>query len=580
MRRGIFLFLLVLATGLSAAPRGERAAFFTPDTLPELTLRVPPAEWNALLAAYDKNRRAIPYVKADCLFKRGGRTERIKDVGLRIRGGAFSRIRPELGQVHVPDAGTFRQAHFKISFSKFKKNRRIHGMRALNIKMFNGDPALVREVFAMDFLRRAGVPLAHYSSFVRLKIHILSDRKPVPLGVFRMNEVVDGTFITDRFPGTKPGWLWKCLWPGDLRAATVKAGRAPMGTGEGGRITYELKTRTKELAKGKDAFLRFMQELETVPARDFVAWTRRRLDTEMLIRTMAATLLLGHWDSYRFNNNNYYFYIDRQERGHFIPYDLDNVLGTSLFDSGRVSVWSVSEARPLVKRLLEVPQYRERYRQELRRMLDPKHGLFDPGAASLRIMQWQQLIEPHLANATGERQTIQDAPGPWGRTPQYRLHDTPGGENYFRVRRDAALAQLVDDKLVLDTRTINNPPPEGGGPPVVPRLHRDKSGFMTLYPGMCLRGYFNSWGAEPMRLVADHVWEGVFSSPVLPKYGFKIATGSAWDRDLDWGEAGPENDGTAEPNTGSGKHIRYPGAGKFRVRFNEKTLAYVVERTG
>ena len=211
-------------------------------------------------------------------------------------------------------------------------------------------------------------------------------------------------------------------------------------------------------------------------------------------------------------------------------------------------------------------------------MLDPKNGLFDPGVASLRIMQWQQLIEPHLPNATGERQAIQDTPAPWGRTPQYRLHDTPGGENYFRVRRDAALAQLADDKLVLDARSFNNPPPGGGGPPVTPRLHRDKSGFMTLYPGMCLRGYFNSWGAEPMRLVADHLWEGVFSSPVLPKYGFKIATGPAWDRDLDWGEAGPENDGTAELGTGSGKHIRYPGAGKYRVRFNEKTLAYTVER--
>jgi spore coat protein CotH len=261
MRRIIVSVLLALAAGLTAAPRGERAAFFTPDSLPELTLRVPLDQWNALLAAYDKNRRAIPYVKADCLFTRGTRTERIKDVGLRIRGGAFSRIRPELERVHVPDAGTFRQAHFKLSFSKFKKNRRIHGMRSCNIKMFNGDPALVREVFAMDFLRRAGVPLAHHSSFVRLSLHILSDRKAVYLGVFRMNEVVDKTFVEDRFPGTKPGWLWKCLWPADLRTATVKAGRAPMGTGEGGRTTYELKTRTKELAKGKDAFLRFMQEL-------------------------------------------------------------------------------------------------------------------------------------------------------------------------------------------------------------------------------------------------------------------------------------------------------------------------------
>ena len=65
---------------------------------------------------------------------------------------------------------------------------------------------------------------------------------------------------------------------------------------------------------------------------------------DLLLRTYAAFVALGHWDDYWNDMNNFYLYFDSTSKDDYkvymIPYDLDNTLGTShncgvQTDSGR-----------------------------------------------------------------------------------------------------------------------------------------------------------------------------------------------------------------------------------------------------
>ena len=573
----VFLFALFLSCAGSSSRAdgaGGRRSVFDINSVPEVVVRISEKEWNSLLASIDRDKANVPYVKADFEFLKEGRREKVRSVGFRIRGGAFSRVRPEVSRRHKADSGHFTQAHFKVNFSRFKKGRRFHSLRSINFKMFNGDPALVREVFAMDLMRRFGIRVAHYSTYVRLKIHILSDSKPVSFGIYRMNEVVDSTFIADRFPGDKNGNLWKCLWPGDLKASTIASGRASLGLRKTGvrRPTYELKTGKDRIKTAGARFLTFMKNVEQLDGERFKKWILHSLDVDLFLKTMAAGLLLGSWDDYRFNSNNFYFYLPASGRAVFIPYDFDNVLGTATFDVGRVSIWSVSDARPLVKKILSVSEFRSRYAGYVRKLLASSAAFMHPASAKKRIRYFHFLILPWLENDLGQRNRIADLPGSWSRVSGYRLLEAGKGENFFQVRALAALQQLKDSNLVQH-RPERRPVQK-----IKKKEAVDKSGYRHQYPGMGLRGYFNHWGFTPLKLVADYTWEGVFLSPALSKYGFKLATGPNWGRDLDWGELQPKNDGVADLNTGSGRHIKYPGAGRYRVRFHSRTLRYSVVR--
>ena len=55
-----------------------------------------------------------------------------------------------------------------------------------------------------------------------------------------------------------------------------------------------------------------------------------------ILKTYAVNVMVGMWDDYWNNSNNFYFYFDGVKKILFHSYDYDNTLGTSLLmtDSG------------------------------------------------------------------------------------------------------------------------------------------------------------------------------------------------------------------------------------------------------
>jgi len=554
---------------------GSKYVFDT-DALPLITINITQKNWNRLLHNIDKNRSCKKYVKADFIFNKNGKKETISNVGFRIRGGSFSRVRPEVGNLHDSINPKWKQAHFKINFKTFNKSRRFHRLRSLNLKMFNGDPALVREVYCMDLFQRFGVETAHRSSYTGLMIHVAGDAKPAYFGIYRINEAVDKSFLENRFPGLAKGYLWKCKWPADLSFKSFKIGRTRIGVErKHRRSTYELKTGKDDFSKkARPQLISFLKKLESLQGKAFEKWADKKIAVKEFLKAIAVNVITGSWDDYWANRNNFYIYFNNNGKFFFIPYDYDNTLGTcGRLDTGRASLLNFGPSgskRPLIQKIFSIPRYKKMYKNYIKQLLDPARKLFDARASIARIQIWHSMIEGKIENDTGHPKKITDRPAGWGNCHFYRLlsgnkDSFAGYVNYFKLRTYTARLFLKNKKPVIQNKVK----------PITKKIV-NKQGYKQQFPHIFLRGYFNNWGVTPMKMIGNYTWRGSFKSGKIKKYTFKFSSGSDWLRDKDWGDTSVKNDGKAELNTGSGKNINYSGPGKYIVIFNTKSLQYKV----
>lgn len=166
------------------------------------------------------------------------------------------------------------------------------------------------------------------------------------------------------------------------------------------------------------------------------------MDVNLFLKTYAVNVMVGMWDDYWNNSNNFYFYFDAAGKFYFIPYDYDNTLGTSLLmtDSGIQNplTWGKSDQNPLVSKVLSIPEYKTQYVKYLNDLIDKKYDLFYLDYSQQRIQKWQNMIAAHVSNDTGEDMSIIDVPASWGNCGFYRLRGNSSTDNYF-VRKASSI---------------------------------------------------------------------------------------------------------------------------------------------
>ena len=79
--------------------------------------------------------------------------------------------------------------------------------------------------------------------------------------------------------------------------------------------------------------------------------------------------------------------------------------------------------------MMKIEEFRNIYRDELKRLVDPSNALMDPATSIRRIKEWQSKIQDYITNDTGEDMTIRDKPADWGSIGNYKLMSTDN--NYF-----------------------------------------------------------------------------------------------------------------------------------------------------
>jgi hypothetical protein len=96
--------------------------------------------------------------------------------------------------------------------------------------------------------------------------------------------------------------------------------------------------------------------------------------------------------------------------------------------------------RPLITKILEIPEYQSLYKTYLKDLINPTADLFDATKSMQRISIWKNLIQSHISNDTGEDMVIEDKPASWGNASFYRLQSgnnqggANGNANYFTTK--------------------------------------------------------------------------------------------------------------------------------------------------
>ena len=407
------------------------------SVIPEIHIAVSREQWNALLAAYDKDYNTQEFIVCDVEYRKGNDVTKVEEAGLRLKGNT-SRRRPYEGN-------RYRHVHFGLNFHKNHEDsdHTVKGIRRVDLKWFKDDPAYVREIYCYDLFRRFGVWTAINNVYARLWLKVGGEQE-VYYGVYELMEHIDKNYLrarVDKF-GSKNGDIWKCFWGASLSDENAKMGLDDNHSS----FTYELKTGTAEDFPAAKARLQdFIRNLKKLDGAAFDQWIAAHMDVDLLLKTYAVNVAVGMWDDYWNNTNNYYLYLAPGEGNDykvwFIPYDYDNTLGTSLDcgvqnDSGRQDPWKWGQDyAPLMTKILKNSTWRAKYKQYLQQLCR-EGGDFYYKNSMARIRVWQNSIAPFVSNDTKEDMTIQDKPASWGNHAEYRIMED-NGNNFFKVKAAA-----------------------------------------------------------------------------------------------------------------------------------------------
>jgi hypothetical protein len=245
---------------------------------------------------------------------------------------------------------------FKLSFNTYVPGRKFYGLEKMNLNGEHNDVSILRTRTSDEILREAGLPCSR-TSYV--KVFINNEYKGLYINV----EHIDDEFLQKRFINDDGGNLFKCFYGSDL----TYHGTNPTYY----QNTYKLKT--NEAVNDYSGLIHFIEVLYNSPNASFVCDIQDVFDVETYLRTLAVEILIGQWDGYAYNNNNYYLY-QRPSDGKFIflEYDLDNTFGIDWFNINwsirNIYAWANSN-RPLYSKLLAIPYFKDRFNYHMKDLL-------------------------------------------------------------------------------------------------------------------------------------------------------------------------------------------------------------------
>jgi len=340
----------------------------------------------------------------------------VNNVGIRLRGNTSL---------------TSGKKSFKVDFNVYQPGFKWNDLKSLNLNGEHNDVSIMRSRTCQEMLRWSGLP-APRTSYV--EVYINSEYKGLYINV----EHFDDQFIEARFVNDDTGNLYKAKWGADM--TYQGSSQAPYHS------LYELKT--NEALDDFSGLVHFLDVLNNSSNAEFPCAIQEVLDVELFLNSLAFQILVGQWDGYAFNKNNYYLY-QRPSDGKFVflEYDLDNTFGIDWMGvnwaSRNIYTWSPSNApRPLYTRMMQVPYFKDRFSYYMQQHLN---AYFSPGYMVPIWEATQNMISPSALADTYKAldygftdQDFLDAiSNAWGN------HVSTSLEEYITQRSTSALNQII-----------------------------------------------------------------------------------------------------------------------------------------
>lgn len=346
--------------GLAAADAGDpTAALFAPTHLVEVEVELRDGGWDALRA---QTRDLFVLLAGDCTAQPfpspftdfegtvtvdGTRLERstIKKKGFL---GSLSTTRPSL----------------KLKFDSFLDGQNVSGLDAMTLNNAQQDPSVIRQCLGYAQFAKAGL-VAPRCSYAHVKVN------GVDLGVYSHVEAIDKDLLRRRFARASGN-----LYEGTLSDFTPTFVR-----------TFDLKGGNTDRSD-----VEAVTAALALPDAQLLAQLEPLVDVTQFIDFWAMETVLGHWDGYANNTNNFFLYDDPTSgKFVFLPWGADAVFSPDQGNQGMPV--GVLVRGQLAQRLYGLPETRARYLARVRFMLDT---VFDEAELRREVTRMETLVTPLL----------------------------------------------------------------------------------------------------------------------------------------------------------------------------------------
>ena len=306
---------------------------FEPNHVVEVEITVPEADWASLCRQSRRNPFAgslenpFSYFKADVTID----GVKIANVGIRKKGfiGSLDDFRPSL----------------KVKFDEFVDQAPIDGLANMTLNNNKQDRSLLSQQLTYYVFRKAGVH-APRCNFATVTVN------GEYLGIYSHVESIKKPFLKNEF-GDSSGKLYE----GTLADFYPKA-------------IDRIEAKSKQADKDRDKIKELAELLEA--ADTTLADIESIVDVENFLRFWVVESIIGFWDGYTQNQNNFFVY-ESPKNGqlYFMPWGADSCFGDRGFGrfggQGGVAVRAESI---LANRLYHMDGIPERYRQIMLTVLD------------------------------------------------------------------------------------------------------------------------------------------------------------------------------------------------------------------
>jgi spore coat protein CotH len=260
----------------------ESDGLYDPDVVHRIAITLP---YDSRAALEDDPKS---YVPGDVTID----GEAFGNVGVRLKGGAT--LRPLDGK-----------PSFRVSLDRYEEQD-LDGLTSLQLHNMVQDISMVHERLAWAAMEAAGLPHARVSYAT-----ITVDGEPY--GLYAVVEPYTGGWLERTFPGADGGNLYE----GGLVPNSMVKGDF---TAEGQELL--------ELEEGEDVALADVKAVTAVAADDTADWLAAAddvIETDILVRQLAAELWVGQFDGYTWNTNNYRVYFHPDDgRAWLLPQGFDS----------------------------------------------------------------------------------------------------------------------------------------------------------------------------------------------------------------------------------------------------------------
>lgn len=276
--------------------------------------------------------------------------ETYDDVALKLKGAA----------------GSFREFDDRpaltLRMSKFKKKQDFHALEKFHLNNSVQDEAYLNELLSSELFTAAGVA-APRITHARLT---LNGRD---VGLYVLKEGFDPKFLARHFPSAD-GNLYDGGFCQEIDADLER------DSGKGVTDFSDLRALVAACRDGE-------------PEQRW-AGIASKLDVDAFLTFTALELMTGHWDGYCLNRNNYRVYFEPGSgKAYFLPHGMDQMFGDP---NASILDWP---GALIAASVMENPEWREKYRAELRKRLP----LFSPADALTKRVDE---IAPRLRKALEE----------------------------------------------------------------------------------------------------------------------------------------------------------------------------------